>query len=111
MTVTTLTTVGYGEIHPLSATGRVFTMVLLLGGVFTLFYAATEMIRGVVSGEVRTALGRQRMERSLAGLRDHLIVCGFGRMGHLVCDHFSTHGLPFVVIDNRAELLEDFQMP
>jgi voltage-gated potassium channel len=111
LTVITLTTVGYGDIHPHTAAGRTFTMFLLLGGVFTLLYAATEIIRGIVSGELRTALGRQRMERNLAGLRNHLIVCGYGRMGHLVGAHFAAGGLPFVVIDNQAESLADFQVP
>jgi voltage-gated potassium channel len=82
-----------------------------MGGVFTLFYAATAMIRAVVSGELREILGRHLMERSLARLQDHLIVCGFGRMGKLVCQEFSRQGLPFVVIDVRPELLADFDMP
>jgi voltage-gated potassium channel len=110
MTVTTLTTVGYGEVHPLSTAGRTFTMVLLLGGVFTLFYAAAEIIRSVVSGEVQTTLGRRRMALSLAGLRNHLIVCGYGRMGRLVCAQFSSQGIPYVLLERQAELLEDFDM-
>ena len=63
MTVITLTTVGYLEVHPLSTAGRAFTMVLALGGVFTMFYLAGDFIRGMVSGEVARLLGRQRMER------------------------------------------------
>jgi voltage-gated potassium channel len=110
MTVITLTTVGFLEVHDLSPAGRGFTMILCLSGVFTLFYAATEVIRTIVSGEVQDVLGRQRMERSLQELKDHLIVCGFGRMGRLVCREFSGQGLPFVVIDRRAEALEDFQI-
>jgi voltage-gated potassium channel len=106
MTVITLTTVGYEEVRPLSTAGRVFTILLLLGGVFTFFYAAAELIRGVVSGEVRTALGKQRMASRLAELRNHLIVCGFGRMGRYVCREFSRQGLPFVIIDRKAEALE-----
>src|SRR6476646_7812417 len=79
MTVITLTTVGYGEIpHELSSGGRIFTMVLLLGGVFTLFWAAGEMIRTIVSGEVQGILERRRMERRIAELNGHFIVCGFG---------------------------------
>jgi voltage-gated potassium channel len=111
MTVITLTTVGYLEVHPLSTAGRSFTMLLALGGVFTLFYLAGDFIRGMVSGEVARLLGRHRMERQLAALRNHMIVCGFGRMGHLVCEHFSAAGLPFVLVEQQAALLESFRMP
>jgi voltage-gated potassium channel len=111
MTVTTLTTVGYGEVHPLHARGRVFTILLLMGGVFTLFYVAAEAIRAIVSGEVQGALWRQRMDRRLAELNNHLIVCGFGRMGRFVCKEFVAEKLPFVVIDRNVESLENFDMP
>jgi voltage-gated potassium channel len=111
MTVITLTTVGYAEIHPLSPPGRWFTMALALGGIFTFFYVAADFIRGIVSGEIARALGRQRMERQLAGLENHMIVCGFGRMGRYVCQEFSSHGFPFVLIERNASLLEGFRMP
>ncbi len=111
MTVITLTTVGYGEVpNPLSPGGRIFTMVLLLGGVFTLFWAAGEMIRTVVSGEVQGILERRRMERSLAELQGHFIVCGFGRMGQRVCREFSALGLPFVVLERNQHLLAGFDL-
>jgi voltage-gated potassium channel len=111
MTVITLTTVGFAEVHPLSPAGRAFTILLSLGGVFTLFYVGVEIVGGVVSGEVRKALGRQRMARNLSELKNHLVVCGFGRMGHLVCLEFSKLGLDFVVIDRRPEVLRDFARP
>jgi voltage-gated potassium channel len=111
MTVITLTTVGYLEVHPLSAAGRTFTMFLALGGIFTLFYLAGEFVRGMVSGEMARLLGRQRMERQLAGLHNHMIVCGFGRMGRLVCEQFSAAGLPFVLVEQRVGPLEGFRMP
>lgn len=112
MTVITLTTVGYGEFpNPLSNSGRIFTMFLLLGGVFTLFWAAGEMIRTIVSGEVRGELERRRMERDLAGLEHHFIVCGFGRMGKRVCRDFSQQGIPFVVLERNQHLLEGFDVP
>ncbi len=111
MTVITLTTVGYGEYpSPLSPGGRVFTMVLLLGGVFTLFWAAGEMIRTIVSGEMQGVLERRRMERSLSELKGHFIVCGFGRMGQRVCREFAAQGLPFVVLERNQHLLEGFNL-
>ena len=90
MTVITITTVGFLEVHPLGPAGRLFTMTLALGGVFTAFYAAAEFIRAVVTGEIRTVLGRQRMESLLAQLSGHLVICGFGRMGRLVAEEFSA---------------------
>lgn len=110
MTVITLTTVGYGETHELSTAGRVFTIFLLLGGVFTIFFTAMEIIRTVISGEVQELLGRQRMESRLAEMKDHLIVCGYGRMGKFVCREFSKQGLPFVIVDCDEEHLRDFKM-
>jgi voltage-gated potassium channel len=111
MTVITLTTVGFNEVHALSTPGRIFTILLALGGIFTLFYAATVMIRAVVSGDIQNILGRQRMERSLELVHDHLIVCGYGRMGRLVCQELSQQKLPFVVIDRQPEALEKFAVP
>jgi voltage-gated potassium channel len=111
MTVITLTTVGYGEVHPLSPQGKLFTIGLLLVGVLTFFYTVTELVRVVISGEVQELLGRRRMQRSLAGLSHHMIICGYGRMGRHVCREFSRQGLPFVIIDRRPELLRDFDVP
>ena len=111
MAVITISTVGYNEVHTLSPNGRAFTVVLILGGVFTVFYAGTEIIRAILEGELRQFLGRQRMERSLAEMKKHFIVCGLGRMGHLVCREFSERGLPFVVIDSKQELVRGFDMP
>lgn len=110
MTVITITTVGFHEVQPLGPAGRLFTMALALGGVFTAFYAAAEFIRAVVTGEIRTVLGRQRMQHQLANLANHMVVCGFGRMGRLVCEEFSHAGMPFVVIDREARVLEGFSL-
>jgi voltage-gated potassium channel len=111
MTVITITTVGFMEVHPLSPAGRLFTSMLALGGVFTLLYAAMAVIRAVVSGEIGGTLGRQRMERKLADLTGHAIICGYGRMGRLVCSEFSSLAMPFVIVDQQASLLADFREP
>jgi voltage-gated potassium channel len=107
-TIITLTTIGYGDIVPQSDGGRLFTIFLALGGIFMLFYVATEAVRMTIGGEVQKALGRRRMEQSLSQLKNHLIVCGFGRMGRLVCKEFATEELPFVVIEREARLLDNF---
>jgi voltage-gated potassium channel len=111
MTVTTITTIGYREVHPLSAAGRVFTMILVLTGVTMFFYAGSEIFGAIVGGELRRLLGRQRMEHALEKISAHIVVCGYGRMGRLVCREFSEAGIPSVVIERRAELLEDFDVP
>jgi voltage-gated potassium channel len=111
MAVITLTTVGYREVHPLSRMGEWFTIALLLGGVFTLFYAATTAISGIVRGDLADFLGSRRMERILSEMQDHTIICGLGRMGRLVCQHFAAERLPFVVIDRDAESCERFSLP
>src|SRR5436853_340737 len=80
LTIMTLTTVGYGDIVPHTQAGRFFTMALVLSGVFTFFYAATAVIRVMVSGELGKFLGKKQMERTMAQLRDHVIVCGYARM-------------------------------
>lgn len=109
MTVITLTSVGYLEVHPLSAAGRSFTMGLLLTGVFSLFYAATSAIRSIVGGELTGQFSRHRMEKKLQSLSNHIIVCGYGRMGRLVAQEFSQQKIPFVVIERSPELLGDFE--
>lgn len=108
MTAITITTVGFLEVHPLSNAGRVFTMLLAVGGVFTAFYAAAEFIRAVVTGEIRDALGRQRMENRLDRLGSHVVICGFGRMGRLVAEELGAQGMEFVVVDRDERVLEDF---
>jgi voltage-gated potassium channel len=110
-TVITLSTIGYGDFVPRTPAGKLFTIGLVLCGVFTLFFAATEIIRSVVSGEVADILGRRQMERELARMQNHVIVCGFGRMGKLVCQEFSRERVPFVIVDEREEPLREFRLP
>jgi voltage-gated potassium channel len=111
MTVITVTTVGFLEVHEMTRAGRWFTMFLCMGGIFSLFYTATAIIRAIVSGEARALLEHRIMERNLAAMQNHLIVCGMGRMGRLVCHEFSSRSLPFVVIEKTPEILENFDMP
>jgi voltage-gated potassium channel len=106
MTAITLTTVGFLEVHELSPAGRLFTACLCLGGVSLIFYTFGEVVRIVITGELRRELGRGSMERTLAALNDHIIVCGYGRVGRLVARQLQHQKRPHVVVERGVDLLE-----
>lgn len=103
MTVTTLATVGYSEVHQLSTAGRIFTMGLILCGGVMAAYALTQLGQLVFSGEWRRYWENRRRNRMLAELSNHIIVCGYGRVGRNVVEELKTEGIPFVVIDLNHE--------
>src|SRR5512143_3380313 len=84
MTVITLTTVGYGEVQPLSQTGRTFTILLIFLGVGFMFYVVTALAQVVVEGQLQDIFGRRRLEREIRQIKDHYIICGFGRIGEVI---------------------------
>ena len=84
MTIITLTTVGFKEIHDLSPGGKVFTIILIIGGVGTVLYSLGTGAKLVLEGELQEIYGRKRLEKRLKELRDHFIVCGYGRMGKII---------------------------
>ncbi len=106
MSVITLTTLGFGEVHPLSQAGRTFTMVFSLGGVFTLFSAASSVIALVVSGSFAKVFRKARMKKRLDALEGHVIVCGVGRMGRFVVHAVQKEGVQVVAIDSQ-QVLDD----
>src|SRR5205814_7472409 len=99
MTITTMATVGFGEIHPLSPNGRMFTIALIVLGVGGALYLLTAMMQFVFEGHLGRNLERRRMERRIDRLRDHFLLCGFGRVGRQVARDFLDAGVPFVIID------------
>ena len=105
MTVATLTTLGGGEVQPLSKLGRVYTMVLLLAGMGVLLYIVTSLARVVVEGEIKAALGRRKLVKLIKGLKDHYIICGFGRIGEIIARQLKERGIPVVIIENKPENL------
>jgi voltage-gated potassium channel len=110
MTVTTLTTVGYGEVHPLSHLGRLYNMVLILAGMGVLFYIVGSLARVVVEGEVRRALGKRKLLTRIRKLKNHYIICGFGRIGEIIARQLKERGIPLVVVESDPEkmaLLEE----
>jgi len=103
MTVITITTVGYQEVHPLSRAGEVFTVVILLTGVGAFFYAFTLFMAILSEGKWTERRERRRLARMLDELTDHFIICGFGRMGEIIAREFARHGVPFVVIERNGD--------
>jgi voltage-gated potassium channel len=107
MTVTTIATVGFGETHPLSPRGRLFTIGLIVLGVGGALYLLTAMMQYVFEGHLGRNLERRRMQQRIEDLRDHFILCGFGRVGRQVARDFRLAKQPFVIIDvNQASVDE-----
>lgn len=106
MTVITLATVGFKEVHDLSPQGKAFTIVLIIFGVGVITYAAGSVIQFMVEGQLRQVVGRRKMEKQIAKLKDHYIICGFGRIGQLICKEFQARPVPFVVVEKNPHLCE-----
>jgi voltage-gated potassium channel len=106
MTIVTVTTVGYEEVHKLSRPGQVFTVALLLSGVGAALYTFTLLATVVVEGGLPKRLQRRRQERMLDTITDHFIICGYGRIGSIVAHQFRRQRVPYVVIERSAERLQ-----
>src|SRR5262245_53664267 len=99
MTVTTITTIGYGEVKPLTGPGRIFTMLIALVGIGSLFYTFTVVMESLVARRVADVPRRRRMARTIEGLSGHVIVAGLGRVGRQAAQELSEAGTPFLVVD------------
>lgn len=99
MVIITITTTGYGEVHPLSTTGEIFTLILVLISFATVLYIGGVGIQILIESNI---FKRRRMQKSIDKLTDHYIVCGYGRMGTHICEELSHSKVPFVVIENNA---------
>jgi voltage-gated potassium channel len=106
MTVTTVTTIGYGEIRPLGSAGRLFTIALALSGIAVVFYTFGILMEYLVSSRLADASGRNRMEKRIAQLSEHVIVAGLGRVGRQAAEELAAARLPFVVVDPEADAVE-----
>jgi voltage-gated potassium channel len=103
MTLVTVTTVGYQEVHPLSPAGRVFNSLLIFFGVSTMFFAIGGITQTAIELELNQFFGKRRMRNMIDNLRDHYIVCGFGRVGRGAAEELTRAGVRFVIIDNQEE--------
>jgi len=103
MTVTTVATVGFREVHPLSFGGQVFTIVLIFGGVGTAFYTVTLLATIIVEGGLHQRFGRRRAARMLEQITNHFILCGYGRIGSIIANELHQQGVPLAVVERDPE--------
>jgi len=106
MTAITLASVGYREAVPLHSAGQVFTIVLISLGIGTITFSIYTIGAIVVEGQIRNVLGRQQVERQIRTLKDHYIICGFGRMGRVLAQQLANEKVPFVIVEKDEEKLQ-----
>jgi voltage-gated potassium channel len=106
MTVITISTVGFQEVRPLSVYGRAFTMVVISTGIMIGAYTIGTLVRMFIEGELSKTFGRIKLEKRISKLKDHYIICGYGRIGSLVCKELRAHKMDFVVVENDPAALE-----
>jgi len=114
MTLTTMTTIGYGEVHPLTRAGRIFNSFLILTSVIAAGFTIAAVSQALLEFEFSNFVGRRRMERELTRLSNHYIICGAGRVGRTVARELRTHGESSVIIDKnpqRARWAEEERIP
>ncbi|MEW6109601.1 MAG: NAD-binding protein [Nitrospirota bacterium] len=104
MTIITLSSVGFKEVHEVSFYGRIFTIILIIGGVGTVAYALSTGAKIILEGELQEVFGRKRLEKRIRELKDHYIICGYGRMGKIICNELKAKNHKFVVIEKEPEI-------
>jgi len=109
MVTITLSTVGFREVHDLSPLGRLFTIGIIVTGVSTALYAVGQFVEIVVEGQIIGYRRRKKMEKMIAEMKNHFIICGFGRVGHQVAVELKEANVPFVVIDNKPEIGQELE--
>jgi voltage-gated potassium channel len=109
MTIISLTTVGFQEVHPLSRSGKIFTMVLIVSGVGFFLYFLSSIARMMVEGTIKDVLGRRKLEKQINHIRDHYIVCGYGRIGRTVYQLLREKPMEVVVIEKDPGCIPLFQ--
>lgn len=105
MTTISITTVGYGEVVPLSEAGKVFTIIMLITSWGTFAFAITRITQFVVSGEINKYFKTRKLMKNITKLNNHVILCGYGRNGHQAAQILKAHNIPFVVIEKNEQLI------
>ena len=105
MTIITLSTVGYGEIHKLSHTGKIFTSFLIITGVGSMGYALGSITQFLIEGQIYKILGQKKMEKEIQKLAGHYIVCGYGGVGRQVCQELMSRKIKILVVESNADTI------
>jgi voltage-gated potassium channel len=103
MTVISITTVGYREIIPLTRSGKIFTIVLIVVGLGIVFYFLQTIVEDALEGRIRKIFGRRKMQKNMARMEHHVVVAGYGRMGETVCRELAETGADFVVMETSPQ--------
>ncbi|MGE0083992.1 MAG: TrkA family potassium uptake protein [Desulfococcaceae bacterium] len=109
MTMITISTVGFSEIHPLSAYGRIITMIIITMSVTIGAYSITVVARVLIEGELRKGFERRKVEKQIQDLKNHFIICGFGRIGRIICRELCQDGIQFVIIEQDAAAIPSIE--
>jgi len=105
MTVITVASVGYSEVQSLSSMGRIYTMFLIFSGLGLFVYVAGAVVQFMVEGQIREALGRRRLDKKISQLKNHYIICGYGRIGRVLCKKLKSKPIDLVVIEKDPALI------
>ena len=109
MTVISITTVGFNEVVPLNSAGKIFTIFLIFGGVGFFLYMVSLITEAMVEGGLHAFLGRRKMEKKMAELKGHFIVCGFGRIGKVICKILHENKRHFLIIENNRDEIKTIE--
>ena len=109
MTIITLSTVGYGEVREIGPGGRIFTVFLIVFGLFIITYLVGLVAETLVAVEIRAVLGRRKMGKRIKSLKDHYIVCGYGRIGRIICNGLNSKSIPLIVIERDERVHEQLE--
>ncbi len=110
MTIITIGTVGYGEVKALDDAGKLFTSFLIIISITTFAYAISVITRYVIEGEFQTYFRHYKVNKEIQKLKDHVIVCGYGRNGKQACDQLRSEKVKFVAIESNPQIIQDMQM-
>ena len=109
MTIITLSTVGFSEVIPLSQTGRSITVIIIILGISVGAYTIGMLVRALVEGELVKIFGRRKVQKQISGLKNHFIICGFGRIGRIVCSELDADHIDFIVIEQDPSVIEQIE--